>query len=163
MREVLVKSPHHLFGDGEEGSYTAGVEGFEAVLGWRLRKMAVKEGEDKFFKDFGNSAEEGDGPIGLAVTSFLAWLLEGNYSSLFPDGRQLTVRNGQFKKFHQELNTTRAKILQVDRSQSVRSNGGRGFCSPGGINSVQRRKMGERVVKMKFFIRVILRVLGLEE
>ena len=98
MREVLVKSPHHLFGDGEEGSDT-GVEGFEAVLGWRLRKMVVKEGEDKFFKDFGNSAEEGDGPIGLAVTSFLAWILEGNYSSLFPDGRQLTVRNGQFKKF----------------------------------------------------------------
>ena len=62
MREVLVKSPHHLFGDGEEGSDT-GVEGFEAVLGWGLRKMAVKEGEDKFFKDFGNSAEEGDGPI----------------------------------------------------------------------------------------------------
>ena len=103
--------------------------------------MVVKEGEDKFFKDFGSSAEEGDGPIGLAVTSFLTWLLEGNYPSLFPDGRQLTVRNGQFKKFHQELNTTRAKILQVDRSQSVRSNGGRGFCSPGGINSVQRRKM----------------------
>ena len=56
MREVLVKSPHHLFGDGEEGSDT-GVEGFEAVLGWRLRKMVVKEGEDKFFKDFGSSAE----------------------------------------------------------------------------------------------------------
>ena len=125
---------------------SARVHGFEPVLGRGLRE-SVKKREDEFLKDFDGRAEKGDRAIGERVAGGFTWLWKRDDVGCLPKRRDVGVGDRQIEERSQETDSAGAKILQMNRSKTIRSEGGGSFGLGDGLHNITLRKRRERVIE----------------
>ena len=122
------------------------MHGFKPVLRRGLRQNIQKR-EDESLKDFDWRAEEGDRTIGERVAGGLSWLWKRDDVGCLPKRRDVGVGDRQVEERSQETDSAGAKILQMNRSKTIRSEGGGSFGLGDGLHNITLRKRRERVIE----------------
>ena len=107
----------------------------------------IEKREDEFLEDFNGRTEKGDRAIGERVAGGFTWLWKRNDVGCLPKHRNISVGDRKVEKRGQETDSAGAKILQVNRSKTNRSEGGGSFCLGDCLHDMALQKRRERVVE----------------